>query len=183
MPSCLKQLFGLCAGGTTRNETDWESSSSVTNSTPSSSCSAESSEALFDPFKFAAHRHLSYTDCHRVERQLCHLYPDIQRDPELLQLAHRPRATLVRPEDLIQALKDWGYNVTAEPSLARQRALRKCSHRPTDVIPSLVAGEYLCIACVDLQAAADGRYREAHLRFPPLGVRTRTASSGRPSLE
>ena len=181
MPSCLKQLFGLCAGGTTRNETDWGSSSSVTSSTPSSSCSAESSEAPFDPFKFAAHRHLSYTDCHRVERQLCHLYPDIQRDPELLQLAHRPRATLVRPEDLIQALTDWGYRVTAEPSPARQRALRKCSHRLTDVIPSLVPGEYLCIACVDRQAAADDRYREAHLRFPPLGVRARTGSSDRPS--
>ena len=155
----------------------------MTSSAPSSSSSAGSSEAPFDPFKFAAHRHLSYTDCHRVERQLCHLYPDIRREPELLQLAHRPRATLVRPEDLIQALKDWGYTVTAEPSLARQRALRKCSHRPTDVVPSLVPDEYLCIACVDRQAAADGRYREAHLRFPPLGVRARTDSSDRPSLE
>ena len=155
----------------------------MTSSAPSSSRSAESSEAPFDPFKFAAHRHLSYTDCHRVERQLCHLYPDIRREPELLQLAHRPRATLVRPEDLIQALKDWGYTVTAEPSLARQRALRKCSHRPTDVVPSLVPGEYLCIACADRQAAADGRYKEAHLRFPPLGVRARTDSSDRPSLE
>ena len=183
MPGCLKQLFGHCARGTKRNEVDWGSTPSVTSSASSSPRSAEPAEAPFDPFKFDTHRHLCYTDCHRVERQLCHLYPNIQRDPELLQLAHRPRATLVRPEDLIQALKDWGYNVTAEPSLARQRALRKCNHRPTDVIPSLVVGEYLCIACVDLQAAADGRYREAHLRFPPLHVQARTGSSGRPSLE
>ena len=177
MPSCLKQLFGHCAGGTRRNEADWGSTPSVTSSAPSSSHSAEPAEAPFDPFKFAAHRHLCYTDCQRVERQLCHLYPDIQRDPELLQLAHRPRATLVRPADPIRALEEWGYDVAAEPSLARQRALRKCSHRPTDVIPSLVPGEYLCIACVDQQAAADGRYREAHLRFPPLGVRARASSS------
>ena len=184
MPGCLTQLFGRCVGfdcSTKRNEVDWGSTPSVTSSAPSSPRSAESAEAPFDPFRLADHRHLCYSDCHRVERQLCHLYPDVQRDPELLQLAHRPRATLVRPADLIQALTAWGYDVTAEPSLARQRALRKCSHSPTDVIPSLVPGEYLCIACVDRQAAADGRYREAHLRFPPLGVRARAGSSDLPS--
>ena len=115
-------------------------------------------------------KHLGYLDCHRVECQLGHLYPNIQRDSELLELAHRPRATLVKPADLIQALAAWGYSVTAAPDTARQRALHECSHKEIDVIPSLVQGEYLCIACVDQEAAADGRYSEAHLRFTPLGV-------------
>ena len=180
MPGCLKQLFGHCVGfscGTKRNEVDWGSTPSVISSAPSTQCSAESVEAPFDPFGCADHRHLCYTDCRRVERQLCHLYPDVPRDPALLQLVHRPRATLVRPADLIQALTAWGYDVTAVPSPARQRALRKCSHKEIDVIPSLVADEYLCIACVDRQAAADGRYNEAHLKFPPLGVRACPNSS------
>ena len=77
---------------------------------------------------------------------------------------------MVRPADLIQALAVWGYSVTAAPDTARQHALHKCSHKEIDVIPSLVPGEYLCIACVDRKAAADGRYSEAHLRFTPLGV-------------
>ena len=180
MPGCLRQLFSHCVGfncGTKRNEVDWGSTPSVISSAPSTHRPAESVEAPFDPFRLADHRHLCYTDCHRVERQLCHLYPDVPRDPALLQLVHRPRATLVRPADLIQALTAWGYDVTAVPSPARQRALRKCSHKEIDVIPSLVADEYLCIACVDRQAAADGRYNEAHLKFPPLGVRACPNSS------
>ena len=184
MPGCLTQLFGRCVGfdcGTKRNEVDWGSTPSVISSASSTHCSAESVALPFDPFRLADHRHLGYLDCHRVERQLCHLYPDVQRDPELLRLVHRPRATLVRPADLIQALTAWGYDVTAVPSPARQRALRKCNHTTTDVVPSLVPGEYLCIACVDRQAAADGRYREAHLKFPPLGVRARAGSSDLPS--
>ena len=180
MPGCLRQLFSHCVGfncGTKRNEVDWGSTSSVTSSAPSTHRSAESVGVPFDPFGLAAHRHLCYTDCHRVERQLCHLYPDVPRDPALLRLVHRPRATLVQPTDLIQALTAWGYDVTAVPSSARQRALHKCSHKEIDVIPSLVPDEYLCIACVDRQAAADGRYTEAHLKFPPLGVQACPNSS------
>ena len=173
MNSWCQQLFGCCLGpGSTdrRNEADWGSTPSVTSSTPSTHRSAEPIEVPFDPFGLDGHRHLGYLDCHRVECQLGYLYPNIQRDPELLELAHRPRAPLVRPADLIQALAAWGYSVTAAPDTARQRALHKCSHKEIDVIPSLVPGEYLCIACVDRRAAADGRYSEAHLRFTPLGV-------------
>ena len=83
----------------------------------------------------------------------------------------------MRPADLIQALTAWGYRVTTVPSPSRQRALHKCSHEEIDVIPSLVPDEYLCIACVDQKAAADGRYREAHLKFAPLGVRAGIDSS------
>ena len=180
MNSWCQQLFGCCLGfGSTdrRNEADWGSTPSVISSAPSTHRSAESVEAPFDPFGRFDHRHLGYLDCHRVERQLCHLYPDVQRDPELLRLVHRPRATLVRPTDLIQALTAWGYSVTAIPGPARQRALHKCSHKEIDVVPSLVPDEYRCIACVDRKAAADGRYNEAHLKFAPLGVRACTDSS------
>ena len=180
MPSWFRQLFSCCSGfGRTdrRNEADWGSTPSVISSAPSTHRSAESVEVPFDPFGLDDHRHLGYLDCHRIERQLCHLYPDVQRDPELLRLVHRPRATLVRPADLIQALTAWGYSVTAVPGPARQRALHKCSHKEIDVIPSLVPDEYLCIACVDQKAAADGRYSEAHLKFAPLGVRACIDSS------
>ena len=180
MSSWFRRPFGCCSGfGRTdrRNEADWGSTPSVISSAPSTHRSAESIEVPFDPFGLDDHHHLGYLDCHRVERQLCHLYPSIQRDPELLRLVHRPRATLVRPADLIQALTAWGYSVTAVPGPARQRALHKCSHKEIDVIPSLVPDEYLCIACVDQKAAADGRYREAHLKFAPLGVRASIDSS------
>ena len=181
MPSWFRQLFSCCSGfgrADLRNEADWGSTPSVISSAPSTSRSAESAEVPFDPFGLDGHRHLGYLDCHRVERQLCHLYPSIQQDPELLRLVHRPRATLVRPADLVQALTSWGYRVTAIPSPARRRALHKCNHQEIDVVPSLVPDEYQCIACVDQKAAADGLLREAHLRFAPLGVRTCIDGSG-----
>ena len=181
MSSWFRQLFGCCSGfgrSDLQNEPEWGSTPSVISSASSTSRSAESAEVPFDPFGLDGHRHLGYLDCHRVERQLCHLYPSIQQDPELLRLVHRPRATLVRPADLVQALASWGYSVTAVPGPARQRALHKCSHKEIDVVPSLVPDEYLCIACVDQKAAADGLFQEAHLRFAPLGVRTYIDGSG-----
>ena len=173
MLSWCRQLFDCCSGfghSNLRNEPDWGSTPSVTSSAPSTRRSSESAEVPFDPFRLDGHRHLGYLDCHRIERQLCHRYSNVQRDPELLPLLHRPRATLVRPSDLVQALTAWGYHVTAVPSPARRRALRKCNHQEIDAVPSLVPDEYQCIACIDQQAAADSLFREAHRRFIPLGV-------------
>ena len=173
MPNWFKQLFGRCfdfGRNNRRNETDWGSTPSLTSTSPSTHCSAEPIDVPFDPFGSNGHRHLGYLDCHRVECQLGHLYPNIQQDSELLELAHRPRATLVKPVDLIQDLAAWGYSVSAAPDTARQRARHECGHKETDIIPSLVQGEYLCIACIDQETAADGRYSEAHLKFTPLGV-------------
>ena len=173
MPNWFKRLVGRCFGfdqGNERYEADWGSTPSLTSTVSSTSGSAESVSVPFDPFGGAGHRHLGYLDCHRVECQLAHLYPHLKRDPNLLALAHRPRATLVKPSDLVQALVDWGYVVSAVPASARQQTLCECSHKEIDVIPGLVEGEYVCIACTDQEVAADRRYNEAHLKFTPLGV-------------
>ena len=166
MPNWFKQLVGRCFGfdnNNSGNEADWGSTPSLTSTTPSTSCSTEPPSVPFDPFGGAGHRHLGYLDCHRVECQLSHLYPHIKRDPKLLELAHRPRATLVKPIDLIQALAEWGYIVSAAPATARQQTHHECSLKEIDVIPSLIQGEYLCIACIDQEISADGRYNEADL--------------------
>ena len=173
MSNWFKQLFGRCfdfASDNLGNESDWGSTPSLISMTPSTHCLAESIEVPFDPFGSNGHRHLGYLDCHRVECQLNHLYLNIKRDPKLLELAHRPRTTLVKPIDLIQALAEWGYSVSAAPDTARQRTHHECSHKEIDIIPSLIQGEYLCIACIDQEIAADDRYSEAHLKFTPLGV-------------
>ena len=85
-------------------------------------------------------------------------------------MIHRPRVALVEPHDIIQALNHWGFHCQVIPQPARLRVSHECGHSERHIIPSLVEGEFLCIACIDEEIATARRFERAHINFPPLGV-------------
>ena len=107
----------------------------------------------FDPFGVQGHRHLTYTDCQWACKQFDHIYPNIKHNPELAHLIHRPRVSLIEPHDLIQALNHWGFHCQVIPQPQRLRVSHECNHTDRHIVPSVVDGEFLCIACIDEEIA------------------------------
>ena len=148
-------------------EETWELNSTINE--PESEKGRQS--PLFNPFG-SSHRHITYTDCPRIENQINWVYPNLKEaNSDLTQLTHDPRATLVTPHDLIQALERYGYEVKAYQSAARRRTAYECNHDDKHVVLSLIQGECICLACIDDESAREKRYITANIKYTPLGVK------------
>ena len=133
---------------------------------------------LYDPFNSrgdqarSGHCHLTYTDCTRIHKQVDIIYPYLKKNPELIERAHCAKAHQVNPSDLIAALTYHGYEVEVRPTANRQRVSHECDHPERCIVPGLIGGEFMCLACADLEIAREAIFQGAHLRVPPLGVRS-----------